>query len=216
MIESNLNSKQIFTDFHFFFHFFKNAEKFVTTINLIETHKKFTDYTDMSTYYENFTMCHRIADNITPMLKEQLRDLEENSMPRSILCVAMARDALKKGIGNETTLKGREALFCHNILTRQSLKMIILLREDPDGNPNQQAVDRLKEYLKISNSIQENNHVIIEGLEEEVKLSILEEHEYLEICKLIQETYDCMKQFIGLLAIPQKLAEWEAYQRRSV
>ena len=183
---------------------------------MIETHKKFTDYTDMSTYYENFTMCQQIADPITPMLKEQLRDLEDNALPRAIRVVAMARDGLKKGFGNETTLKGREALFCHNVLTRQSLKMIILLREDPDGNPNQQAVDRLKEYLKITNSIQENNHVIIEGLEEEVKLSMLEEQEYLETCKLIQETYDCMKQFIGMLAIPQKLAQWEAYQRRSV
>jgi len=152
-------------------------------------------------------------DTITPMLKEQLRDLEENSMPQSILSVAMARLVLKEGIGNETTLKGREALFYHNVLTRRALKMIILLREDPDGNPNQQAVDRLKEYLEISNSIQENNHVIIEGLEEEVKISILEEQEYLEICKLIQDSHDCMKQFIAMLAIPQKFAEWEAYQR---
>ncbi len=155
-------------------------------------------------------------DTITPMFKEMLRDLEENSLPYAIMSVATARGDLQKGIGNETTLKGREALLGHNILARESLQTIISLREDLNGNPNQQAVDRLKRYGEISNLIQANNLVIIEGMEEEVKLSMIEEDEYLQICKLIQETHDCMKQFIQMMGIPQKLAQWEAYKRRSM
>jgi len=146
------------------------------------------------------------------MLNEQLLATEEEGIPRAIWSVDIATQDLEKGIGNETTLEGRKALLRHNLLVKDSLETIISILASMQHNPDPTEEDyrNLKKYLTIGSVIQANNLTIIEGMEEEVKLSIIEEDEYLQLCNLIQETYNEMQRFVNMMGLERAITMYES------